>query len=282
MKSFQIKSILVPTDFSDLSLRALEHAERVAALADARITLLHVVEPRSGGYGTSGMLGIAAQLEKKQQKEAAKNLRLIALQAHTRSRVRVVASVLIGNTASTIKRAATASRADLIVMGTHGATGFVEDVIGSNTYRVAGHSKIPVLSVNKGLGRKGYNNLVYPVRDRTQAMDKYDFALTFARLFEMRVHIIGLLRSNEKEYEKRMRDSCEATKIRFEKDGVDAKMLFTKSEEFPVAIMKYAHTFVDSLVIIKQDHDFLLAEMFRGTFTKTVLHKVLSPVLTIP
>lgn len=282
MKSYRIRKILVTTDFSALSLHALNHAERIAVRAGARITLLHVVSPQSGGYGTSGMLSAANKLEEKRQAVAAAQLRTIAAKFMARSEVKITTTARIGNIASTITKTASDIKANLIVMGTHGATGFVENMLGSSTYRVAGHSRIPVLSVHKALPRNGYNNLVYPVRDRTQAMSKYEFALAFASLFKARVHIVGLLRTNEAEDEQRMRELCSATQSRFEKDGIAVTVKYTQTGEFPVAVMKYARAYADPLVVIKQDRDFLLAEIFRGTFTKAVLHKVLSPVLTIP
>jgi nucleotide-binding universal stress UspA family protein len=282
MTLYAITNILVPTDFSALSFHAISHAEQIASRADACITLLHVVAPREGGYGTSGMKGVAARLEKSQQITRARKLHTIAQEIASRTRLRVSSAVRIGNIPSTIRQEATRARANLVVMGTHGATGFVETMLGSISYRVAGHCRVPVLSVHKGMTRKGYGNIVYPVRDLEQAMAKFRFALAFAMLYRSRVRIIGLLRAGERDRKEEMRNLCLATKERFAEAGIAATVTFTTTNDFPSATIRHAHRHTDSLVVIAQDRDFLLAEVFRGTFSKAVLHKVLSPVLTIP
>jgi nucleotide-binding universal stress UspA family protein len=282
MKNYRIKNILVPLDFSPLSLHALNHAERLSRLSHAHITLLHVIEPFGSGFGTSGMLATAMRLERELQIQSAKRLQKIARTAMQSTKGYVDTAAIIGPIASTITRAAAETKANLIIMGTHGASGFVENLIGSNTYRVATLSRIPVLSVHKPVGRSGHGNLVYPVRVETRAMDKFPYALTFARLFNARVHVVGHLPAGNKQQAEKIRALCVLIEKKFAGLGLATKRAFTTSDEFPEAIVRYANVYPGSLVVIMQDHDFHLVEIFRGSFTKKMLHKVLSPVLTVP
>jgi nucleotide-binding universal stress UspA family protein len=113
-------------------------------------------------------------------------------------------------------------------------------------------------------------------------MEKVAYAVEFARLFKARVHVIGLQRPGETEYEKRMRDLCDSIKEHFEAEKIAAETEFTSTADFPGATLRSAHAHARSLVIVKQDHDFLLAELFHGSFSKTLLRTVLSPVLIVP
>jgi hypothetical protein len=104
----------------------------------------------------------------------------------------------------------------------------------------------------------------------------------FAKLFKARVQIIGLLKSGQKRQETEMRAQCAAVQTQFAAHAVAATITFTDRGFFPDAAMRFAHTHSGSLVVIVQDADFHLVEVFQGTFTKRVLHRVFSPVLTVP
>jgi nucleotide-binding universal stress UspA family protein len=282
MKTYRIKNILVPLDFSPISRNGLHHAERIARLTHARLTLLNVVEPKSGAAGTSGMLKMSAILDAKLQKENAQKLERMAKAAAKRSRISVAAVSVVGRVGPEVEKMTRRMRSDLIVMGTHGASGFVENLLGSNTYRIASLSKIPLLSVHRKMGRSGYNRIVYPVREQSRALDKIPHTLLFAKLFRAHVHILGLLRPEEKELEKVVRAQCAAIQKRFAAGKVSAQMSFTYDEFFPEAVIRLAHAHSGSLVVTMQDADFHLVEMFQGAFTRRVLHSILSPVLVIP
>jgi hypothetical protein len=188
----------------------------------------------------------------------------------------------IGPIASTIITKASKTQADLIIMGTHGTGGFVENLVGSTTYRVATQSRIPVLSVRSPIGRAGYSNIIYPVRSNVRAMDKFPHALLFAKMFKARVHVVGLLQPGKTTPEKKIRGLCTALRTQFAKDGIDTKTVFASTQQLADAVIRYTQVYSGSFVAINQDYDFRLVEMFQGTFPKRILQKVYSPVLTVP
>ena len=102
MAGYRLKSILVPTDFSSISKHGLQHALRIAKLTRARITLLDIVERFGGGFGTSGMLGMADQLQKKQRELCTRRLERIARAAEKHLKVPVTVVVVVGRVAETI------------------------------------------------------------------------------------------------------------------------------------------------------------------------------------
>jgi nucleotide-binding universal stress UspA family protein len=141
-----LKQILVPIDFSDCSLRALDLAITIAQPFGARLTLLHVVEP---AVYQQNYLGIAPPLEESTQTlvEAGRE-RLAALsRKRVGHRLRTESLVRVGHAHSEIPDTASALSADLIVMGTHGYTGLRHALLGSTTERVVRHAVCPVLTV---------------------------------------------------------------------------------------------------------------------------------------
>jgi nucleotide-binding universal stress UspA family protein len=283
MKHYGIRTILVPIDFSPLSLNALRHAEELAKLTKARIVVLHVVEPyiESIGIDTS-MVAVGTALEQDMANSANLRLQEIARATSKRSHCRVTAMVLFGRTASMITKTAANVRASLIIMGTHGANGFVDKLLGSNTYRVATLSRTPVMSVHKKPSRAGYRHLIYPVRDRPRAAAKFALTLAFAKLFHSTVHVLGVFQSEQQAEQTRVRTLCSVVRKQFARRGVKVKTASLESRPLVEATVQYAKEHAGSLVVIVQDSDFRLVELFQLGFAKRVLHQVLTPVLTIP
>jgi len=143
----QIKSILVPIDFSSPSKKAFDYAVEVARQLKAKLTLLHVVEPVA-------MPDFAASFPL-----AMENDELMATAKEQMERVvkagrvprGIVEKVLVrfGRSFHEIAEAARTRKVDLIIIATHGYTGLKHALLGSTTERVVRHARCPVLVVRK-------------------------------------------------------------------------------------------------------------------------------------
>jgi nucleotide-binding universal stress UspA family protein len=145
-----ITRILVPVDFSSHSDRALRYATRLAAQSGASIELLHVVDnPFASGAWTSEVyVPELPQMIETLLGEA--NKRLTALKSVPASKgIAVETRVMPGQPAHTILDHAHAGAFDLIVMGTHGRTGFSHLFVGSVAERVVRRAPCPVLTVRE-------------------------------------------------------------------------------------------------------------------------------------
>jgi nucleotide-binding universal stress UspA family protein len=143
------KRILVPIDGSAPSRAGLERAIALAKSQRARLRLVHVVDDNAvlrGGIEASINVGdLIDMLEKDGRKlldaaEAAARRR--GVKADTALR-----EAQLGRVADEIVREATRSRADVIVMGTHGRRGLGRLVMGSDAESVLRESRVPVLLV---------------------------------------------------------------------------------------------------------------------------------------
>jgi nucleotide-binding universal stress UspA family protein len=139
-----LRKILVATDFSEGSDEALVHAVAFARQAGAAVEIVHVLdftllefpiglgdtEAEQGGY--AGLANTALD-------ERCERLRGAGIACQFR--------LLEGAPAAEIVRRAQDTRADLIVVGTHGRTGVVHALLGSIAERVVRHASCPVLTV---------------------------------------------------------------------------------------------------------------------------------------
>jgi len=142
-----IQSILVPIDFSDPSRKALDYAAIFARQFKAKLTLLHVVEPVATPDFATFPLSMendeSIQIARKQLEKVAASLRL------PRGTVEKTL-VRFGRSFHEITEAARTRRMDLIIISTHGYTGFKHALLGSTTERVVRHAPCLVLVVRQG------------------------------------------------------------------------------------------------------------------------------------
>jgi nucleotide-binding universal stress UspA family protein len=148
-----IRTILCPTDFSDTSKHALDHAVAIAQWYSARIVMLHVHHPVATvvqalvGAAGGEMLDDGAKLDD-ERRQLADTVGAMQTDALARSRnVAIQTTVLHGPAADTIVGYARSNPVDLIVMGTHGASGFEHLVLGSVTEKVVRQASCPVMTV---------------------------------------------------------------------------------------------------------------------------------------
>lgn len=141
-----LSRILVPIDFSETSGAALDYATFLARSFDARVDLLHVLDPMLGVTGESLLL------VKDQPETVAEYGVRIAQEELDRLAARlegdgVPARALVEPGVPWERIVRASQNADLVVMGTHGRTGLSRVLLGSVTDKVVQRSTTPVLTV---------------------------------------------------------------------------------------------------------------------------------------
>ncbi len=139
--------ILVPTDFSKNASHAIDYAVTLARATNAEIVLLHVYtppatnniseHPRIMEEINAGKVFAQEQLSKEHEKIS-------------ESRVQVRSVMTLGGVVEEIKKESETCQADLIIMGTRGATGLDKLLFGSNTADVIEHVSCPLLAIPEG------------------------------------------------------------------------------------------------------------------------------------
>jgi len=142
------KSILVPTDGSKLSQKAVQEAVQLAKLTGAKMVVLHVFPKFSGSpYGNFGPSeDIIAEAHKRQHNaEAEKLFAGVKKSADAAGVALETALVESKDVYSQVIAVAKKKKCDLICMASHGRRGLSGVVLGSETNKVLTHSAIPVL-----------------------------------------------------------------------------------------------------------------------------------------
>jgi universal stress protein A len=143
-----VKRILVPTDFSPLSKKALQYAIRLAEEFHTGITLVHVIEPEVPP-AFDGFMIAPPTVSNGTSASCTNRLNSLANSLRTAGRARVNSIVRCGLASIEIVDAAKELDVDLIVIATHGYTGWKHFAIGSTAERVVRAAPCPVLVVRE-------------------------------------------------------------------------------------------------------------------------------------
>jgi nucleotide-binding universal stress UspA family protein len=143
-----LRQILVPTDFSEPSDKAIRYAEAFAqAFGGTTVHFLHVVESTFlQGWTPDGYVGALPEYRERMEREARQALEArVAASELPRSAIRLATRV--GHPVVEILRYAKEEAVDLIVLGTHGRSRLGHLLMGSVAERVVRTAPCPVLTV---------------------------------------------------------------------------------------------------------------------------------------
>jgi len=286
METFNIKRILVPIDFSETSLTALDHAVYIAKLNTADITLINVMESTYSYAPSTDYTALTftnlESYEKSVLKQSKEHLLKLTQRIKKKDGVNIVGIVSTGWVKEEILEAAESTRADIIIMGTHGVKGFREFITGSNTFRVANEAKCPVLSVRKQSKEPGFKNILMPFRDRPHSREKVDYAIKMAELYGAKVHVLGIDTDDDKDQFKKIELEAAQIKRIVEKHGIACNVKVKSSPYLADKVLKYAKKKNADLVVVMADLDKMqISEFFMGPFAQQMVNHSPIPVLSI-
>ena len=191
-----IKSILVPTDFSEQAESALNVAAQIARKNNSKIYLLHVLElPLHLTDLMSSSNPAPAPEAIFFMKHAHNKFEEMINEEHLKD-LDIEETVSFEGVMDGIIDASEKNNVDMIIMGSHGSSGFEELFIGSNAEKIVRTSKKPVLVVKEECNIFDIKDFVYATNfddeDRDSLMSAYDFA----KLINAKLHLVWINTAN--------------------------------------------------------------------------------------
>ena len=180
----EFKRILCPVDFSESSTRALAHAAALTRWYEAHLTVLHVV-PTFDPVQIRGDLGVPVEfVTPVTREEVLSEMSRFLERAGVSPDAHLIAEA--GDASTTIVRQALTTRADLIVIGTHGRRGFKRLLLGSVAETVLHEAPCPVLTVSPHTEAATsdvvtFKRILCPIDFSPSALQALGFALDLAR-----------------------------------------------------------------------------------------------------
>ncbi len=192
--------ILVAWDFSEKAQNALEHALQLAAINNAVVELVHIVESDSQIESCEGKLK--------------KTIEYVAMEYGREVQYKVKK----GNLFSTLGEYALEVEATLVLMGTHGIKG-MQKLTGSWALKVIASSKVPFIVVQGPPRNKQYSNIVFPIDFKKEGKEKLKWVSYLAENFKLDINIL-VPNTNDSIHAKNIKNN-----LMFAKKYLDAKSI---------------------------------------------------------
>jgi nucleotide-binding universal stress UspA family protein len=276
-----MKKILVPTDFSPDAANAVKFAYMFAKQSGCKFSLLNVYN--FAVYDPNMPPEILSDVIRQSSENSSAGLDLIINEfekAYPDFKNYIADKITAeGNTIESIEQAAEQGNFDLIIMGTKGASGLEEVLIGSNAYSVLSKSKIPVLVVPEKAQYNGFKNVLYAIDltcSEMPAIKKAGDILNFENTDLTFLHLSGELEEDLTHDEKKCFDE-----LREEMKNISCKFEFAKCVDVSSCIedmIKKLNT--DLLIVSKKKRDFL-GNLFHKSVSKKLACHTDIPLLAL-
>jgi nucleotide-binding universal stress UspA family protein len=187
-----INRILCAVDFSEFSLDALRHGLVLARWYSAQLTLFHAYPAAQPGP-IPGIKGTVPTFVEADPDEVAREVRRFCAPLLEPSGQTVEIVVRAGDAAKEIRREAERLPADLLILGTHGRSGFERLFLGSVTEKVLRSTRVPVLTIPPPVREAGapiFKTILCPVEFSPASNRALEYALALAKEADARLILL--------------------------------------------------------------------------------------------
>jgi len=268
--------IISAIDFSDCSINALKHALSIAKNCNSELVLVWVGKPASQQEKFSTFKEDATEGIRKRFDE------LIEKYRSQYPGVKFSYKIRKGKVYKEIAAEAKASKATLVVAGTHGASGFDEFWIGSNANRIVSVCDCPVITIRGGINiRRPLHRIVFPVDSTLETRQKANFTAYLARHHHAEVHIIRLYSSKVDTIRQNVDFYASQVAHFFEQEGIVYRMDSLEATNLADAMISYAREVEANLIAIMTEQETTTSNLWMGPFAQQVVNHSPIPVLSM-
>ncbi len=270
-----MKTIIVPLDFSNESLDGLNMALILAKKTGANVQMIHVI---GKNINTN-----SEQLEKENQLATGK-FEEILQKCKAVGNLNCALNYIIkeGKIFSEISNLAEKFEDSLIVLSTHGQSGFEELFIGGNAYKIISHSKVPVITVRKSRISSNIDRIILPLDITLQTREKVPFTVALAKMFNSEIHLITVRASHLKSIEHKLYQYTEQVCSYFWDHDIPYKVEHLTGGNLTDLILDYSVSVNADLISIMTEQERSVSNLLLGTYAHQMINKSRIPVLSFP
>lgn len=276
MKDLEIKKILVPINYDEISKNALDFAMAISRRYNAMIQLIHVFD--SFQYISISRHGLLINLSKKSiLSSETRRLQRFANEIMNNSTDLYSVECRAGNVSRAIVEVAHEFGSDLIIMGINGTSG----VSGSEAYEVIEAAPCPVLTVPKRQSLTEFKEVLFPVRPITGALEKYDFVKKIIHPNKAHLTVLGLINEEEPWQTNLFSESITDLENCFLRDKTNADMVFVNTDSAAETVLNKSQYLGIDLIVITANIDNEDQRFFMEPYADQIVNKAKVPVLSL-
>ncbi|CDF77928.1 universal stress protein, UspA family [Formosa agariphila KMM 3901] len=272
-----MKRILVPTDFSKEAEFATKIAAQFANKFNCEIYFLHIIDLPTGEVDQINTPPSEIPEALFFMKLASKRFDEL-LNADYLEGITVHHSIKTNSTFTGINETAKELNIDMIIMGSHGATGFKEIFIGSNTEKVVRTSKVPVLVIKSSEKEFKVNNLVFASDFLIDSIHTYEQAVKFAKKFNSKIHL--LLVNTPNNFSTSANASKRIQSFIDSSDYTNYTINIHNDDTVEKGILNFSEQIDADIIGISTHGRQGIAHFFNGSISEDIVNHAIRPVIT--
>lgn len=272
--------IVIPVDFSEQSLIAINQTYNLARLTKSDITLLHVID----GDMFSAMISIFGDKDEKEKiyREGINvELDKLAIEARAKSGLDIKTRIEKGKIYDCVSEVASELEAAFVVMGTSGATTFKKKVIGSNAVRVISEAPCPVITIKGKDHSSGCNTIVLPLDLSKETKEKVGKCIEIATFFKSSVKVMSIIDTDDEFFTNKLTRQMNQVLEFIQSSGISCTGEFIKDDDIAEGVLKYAEKVNADLIIIMTQQELEFTDYFIGTASAYIINNSDIPVCSI-
>lgn len=272
--------IVIPIDFSEQSLIALNQTYNLARLTKSDITLLHVID----GDMFSAMISIFGDKEEKEKiyREGINvELEKLANEARAKSGLDIKTRIEKGKIYDCVNEVATELEAAFIVMGTSGTPTIKKKVIGSNAVRVIGDAPCPVITIKGKEHSAGCKTIVLPLDLSKETKEKVGKCIEIATFFNSAVKVMSIVNTDDEFFTNKLTRQMNQVLEFLTESGITCTGEFVKDDNIAEGVLNYAEKVKADLIIIMTQQELEFTDYFIGTASAHIINHSEIPVCSI-
>lgn len=273
-----MKTIIAPTDFSPISLNAVNYAADLASVVDANLTLLHVCQiPITISEVPVPEYGITELI-----KNAERQISLLKDNITRRigKKIAINYEVKLGNIVDEISSYCNATDVYAVVMGGESSGAFERILLGAKTISVIDDLVWPVLVVPieakfSGITKIG---LACDLVDVAETVPDNDIR-TLVKQFNAELHIINVVTEFDMKHSTMMKEESKVLQSMMR--GLNARYHYLQGSNIEKEVMEFAERKkIDLLIVIPKKHT-LISKLFQKSHTKKIVLQTHIPIMSI-
>lgn len=271
------KKIVVGVDFSDCSMNALEHAVIIAGKAKAGITM---VWANHLDYSKEIFSVEPDNIRAEVQERFVKLIKKYSpqLTAGTEIDYRMEK----GKVYKVICHVSKEVDAFLLVIGTHGSSGFEEFWIGSNANRIVSASKLPIITIRAGVdSNKNLKTIVMPLDSTKITRQKLPITALLAKYFDAEIHILGVYTSTVDNIRYRIKNYVAQSETYLKENGIRYRTIYLDASNITDTVLDYAKKVNANLISIMTEQETTTANLWIGPYAAQMVNHSPIPVLSV-
>jgi len=271
-----MKSILVPTDFSKSASNAMQYAMETAKITGAEVTVLHVVFPNEGVDNNVYNVFWSDEYMAERTKGLTNWTRRFQRQKDFQG-ISVRSECVIGFPVPSICDWADKYKADVIIMGTTGATGLGGVFLGSIAAGVLSKTHRPVLAIPKKASLKNGANAVFATDFRFK-VNEHDLQILreFLEMKKSKIHFVHIIDKPGEQPDKARENSLS------EKMGkIPHDFHYLHDRDVAQAVSNFIEARDAGMLISVAHEHSLLHRLFFDSITRRFAHRIHVPMLTL-